>query len=82
MSIGERLKQLRINAGLSQKDVAESLEMSKPIISQYESDQRKPSLSKLIKFSRFYNASLDYICENVDEHGAFLSQTTTLKNND
>lgn len=79
MSIGERLKKLRINAGLSQKEVAELLKMSKPIISQYESDQRKPSLSKLIKFSRFYRASLDYICENVDEQGSFLGTDILLQ---
>lgn len=34
MSIGERLKTLRIEAGLSQKQVAETLKMSKPIVSQ------------------------------------------------
>lgn len=72
MSIGERLRLLRLDAGLSQKQVAETLKMSKPIVSQYESNQRTPSLGKLIRFSRFYNASLDYICENVDEKGEFL----------
>ncbi|MEG0366821.1 MAG: helix-turn-helix transcriptional regulator [Coprobacillus sp.] len=78
MSIGERLKFLRMEAGLSQKDVAETLKMSKPIVSQYESDQRKPSLGKLIRFSRFYNASLDYICENVDEKNAYLGDIKKL----
>lgn len=78
MSIGERLKFLRKEAGLSQKDVAETLNMSKPIVSQYESDQRKPSLGKLIRFSRFYNASLDYICENVDEKNAYFGDIKKL----
>ena len=55
MSIGERLKTLRLEAGLSQRQVAETLKMSKPIVSQYESNQRTPSLGKLIRFSRFYN---------------------------
>ena len=54
MSIGERLRTLRKEAGLSQKQVAETLKMSKPIVSQYESNQRTPSLGKLIRFSRFY----------------------------
>ncbi len=75
MSIGERLKSLRLEAGLTQKEVAESLRMSKPIVSQYESNQRTPSLEKLIRFSRFYNASLDYICENVDEKNAYYGDT-------
>lgn len=78
MSIGERLKTLRQDAGLSQKQVAETLKMSKPIVSQYESNQRTPSLGKLMRFSRFYNASLDYICENVDEKGAFLGDIEVL----
>ncbi len=78
MSIGERLKNLRKEAGLSQKQVAETLKMSKPIVSQYESNQRTPSLGKLIRFSRFYNASLDYICENVDEKGALLGDIEAL----
>lgn len=78
MSIGERLKTLRKEAGLSQKQVAETLKMSKPIVSQYESNQRTPSLGKLIRFSRFYNASLDYICENVDEKGALLGDIESL----
>lgn len=78
MSIGERLKTLRKDAGLSQKQVAETLKMSKPIVSQYESNQRTPSLGKLIRFSRFYNASLDYICENVDEKDAFLGDIQVL----
>ncbi|MFR7592496.1 MAG: helix-turn-helix domain-containing protein [Longibaculum sp.] len=72
MSIGERLKTLRLEKKLSQKQVAETLKMSKPIVSQYESNQRTPSLGKLIRFSRFYNASLDYICENVDEKDGHL----------
>lgn len=82
MSIGERLKTLRKEAGLSQKQVAETLKMSKPIVSQYESNQRTPSLGKLIRFSRFYNASLDYICENVDEKGKFLGDIDSLLKDD
>ena len=78
MSIGERLRTLRKEAGLSPKQVAETLKMSKPIVSQYESNQRTPSLGKLIRFSRFYNASLDYICENVNEKGELMGDVKGL----
>ena len=78
MRIGERLRTLRKEAGLSQKQVAETLKMSKPIVSQYESNQRTPSLGKLIRFSRFYNASLDYICENVNEKGELMGDVKGL----
>ena len=63
MSIGSRLKTLRKEKNLTQKTVAEALDISKPVLSQYESDQRTPSVDRLISLARFYQASLDYICE-------------------
>lgn len=65
MSIGSRLKEIRKGKGLTQKVVAEALDISKPVLSQYESDQRTPSVARLITLARFYHASLDYICDNV-----------------
>jgi len=65
MSIGSRLKEIRKSKGLTQKTVAEALDISKPVLSQYESDQRTPSVDRLLTLARFYRASLDYICENV-----------------
>ncbi len=66
MSIGSRLKELRKEKKLTQKVVAEALDISKPVLSQYESDQRVPSVGRLISLARFYQTSIDYICENVD----------------
>lgn len=60
--IAERLKNVRIEKGLSQRMVAEQLGLSKPIISQYESGQRLPSVPKLIQLSKYYRVSLDYLC--------------------
>lgn len=65
MSIGSRLKEVRKEKGLTQKAVAEALDISKPVLSQYESDQRTPSVPRLITLAKFYRASLDYICDNV-----------------
>ena len=62
----ERLLLLRKEKNLTQRTVAEALDISKPVLSQYESDQRTPSVDRLISLARFYQASLDYICENVD----------------
>lgn len=60
--IAERLKNIRIEKRLSQRMVAEELGISKPIISQYESGQRLPSVPKLIQLSKYYKVSLDYLC--------------------
>lgn len=66
MSIGSRLRTLRKEKKLTQKVVAEALDISKPVLSQYETNQRMPSVERLISLARFYQASLDYICENCD----------------
>ena len=42
-------------------------EASKPIMSQYESGQRLPSVPKLIQLAQYYNVSLDYLCGRTEE---------------
>jgi transcriptional regulator with XRE-family HTH domain len=79
MSIGSRLKELRTEKNLTQKTVSEALNISKPVLSQYETDQRMPSVERLISLARFYQASLDYICENVDEKNPDINKITRQK---
>lgn len=63
-----RLKNLRHNAGLSQKEVAEDLNCSNSCVSDWETGRREPSISDLIKLSKYFNVSVDYIIENaIDE---------------
>lgn len=65
--IGERLKELRLKKGLTQRVVAENMGISKPIMSQYESGQRLPSVPKLIHLANYYKVSLDYLCGRTEE---------------
>ena len=65
--IGERLKELRLKKGLTQRVVAENMGVSKPIMSQYESGQRLPSIPKLIRLADYFNVSLDYLCGRTEE---------------
>ena len=59
-----RLKELRKNKGLSQKEVAEDLNYSNSCISDWETGRREPSINDLIKLSGYYKVSVDYIIEN------------------
>ena len=47
MEIGERLKRLRIERGLTQEELADRAELSKGFISQVERDLTSPSISTL-----------------------------------
>lgn len=57
----ERLKQLRTEAGLTQNELAEKLQMSKGAIGNYESGQREPNMDTLDTIADFFNVELDYL---------------------
>ena len=57
----QKLKALRIQFGLSQKQVAEKLEVSPSIVSGYETGERTPSTENVLALSYLYNVSTDYL---------------------
>ncbi len=59
--IGNRLKQLRNEYGILQKDLAEQLNLSQQTISLYESNKRQPDYDTLRTIAEFFNVSTDYI---------------------
>ena len=59
--IGIRLKELRVNHNLTQREVAEVLHIKNSTYSKYENGKLVLSFSKLITLAKFYNVSADYI---------------------
>lgn len=57
----ENMKKARIAAGLSQKQVAVSLNVSPPTVSEWESGKQNPSAENLKKLSELYNVPVDYL---------------------
>nr|DAF74066.1 MAG TPA: helix-turn-helix XRE-family like protein [Caudoviricetes sp.] len=49
-----------------QRDVAEIIGCTQTIYSRYESGDREPSLTTLVKLADFYNVSLDYLVGRSD----------------
>ena len=60
-SFGQRLKELRLKAGLTQHQLAERIWVSKAAISNYELFERTPSPEILVKLSRIFHVSTDYL---------------------
>lgn len=56
-----RLKECRLECGLTQLQVAQSLGVTLPAISQYEKGIREPSLELLVKYCKLLNVSADYL---------------------
>ena len=59
--LADRLKELRHKFNLSQKDVATYLDLSPSIISGYETGERTPSASIIMRLADLYHCSTDYI---------------------
>jgi transcriptional regulator with XRE-family HTH domain len=64
--IGVRLKSLRKNRGMTQKDLADILGVQKSTISQYETNVNAPSDEIKMVMAKFFNVSLDYLIGVID----------------
>lgn len=58
---GMRLKELRTQAGLTQKQLAEQIGVTKSVVSFYELRERTPSPEVLVKLASVFHVSSDYL---------------------
>ena len=62
MTFGERLRYLREEKELRQKDIAEKMNISARMIGYYEADKYFPNDAQMvIDLARFFDVSLDYL---------------------
>lgn len=61
MSISTILKDLRIENGIYQKELAAYLNVSIGTISNYEQGVHDPNLDTLVKIAKFYGVTTDYL---------------------
>lgn len=62
ISMNLKLQDIRENNELSQKAVADILNVSQPTYSRWEKEIEIIPLNKLILFAKYFNVSLDYLC--------------------
>lgn len=60
-SVGERIKRLRKNMGLTQSDLAEKLNLECAAVSKYETNRVPLTQESLIKLADIFNVSTDYL---------------------
>lgn len=61
VNMGEKLRSLRIENKLTQKQVADRIGLAISAVSSYESGSRYPSYEALIKLSKMFHVSTDYL---------------------
>ena len=61
--LGEVIRQLRISHNLNQVQLAEKLSVSKQTISNWENNNILPSIEMLVRISKFFSVSTDFLLE-------------------
>ena len=77
MEILLRIKELRIDAQLSQKKIAQLLNISQNTYSQYENGKRQIPIELLIQLAMYYNVPTDYILNITDVDTPYPFKTIT-----
>jgi transcriptional regulator with XRE-family HTH domain len=63
MSFGTIARRLREEKGLTTRMLEAEINVSCSNISKYENDLNEPTLSVLRRYSKFFNVSLDELCD-------------------
>ncbi|MGN0804972.1 MAG: helix-turn-helix domain-containing protein [Candidatus Coproplasma sp.] len=58
---GQKLKELRLEQHLSQKELGAILGFCNQTISFWESAKREPDLDSLIAIAKYFNVSIDFL---------------------
>jgi transcriptional regulator with XRE-family HTH domain len=70
MTFGEKLKEARKEAGLSQEQLSEKMSVSRSAIAKWESDKGMPDVNNLKIISQLLDVSVDYLLDE-DEKLSF-----------
>ncbi len=76
MDIGNRIRLLREEKGVGQKELASLLDVQVSAISRYESGARVPPPDKLVVLADRFSVSADYLMGRTDDRKEFLKHET------
>lgn len=68
-----RIKELRTEKGVTQKEIATQTGISRSVISEYEAGKAEPTANVVIKLADFFDVSTDYLLGRSDDLGAVNS---------
>jgi len=79
MLLGEKIKKLRTDNGLTQDELAERIFVTRTAISKWETGKGLPSIESLKELSRLFGVSLDELISDDDIENKKLSEDKTAR---
>lgn len=68
MTLGAKIQALRTDAGMSQEDLAEQLDVSRQAVSKWELDKTVPDVKYIVALSELFQVSTDYLLKDSPHH--------------
>lgn len=78
MEIWKKLKNARIEAGLTQEKAAEKINVSRQTISNWENEKSYPDIISVIALSDLYSVSLDELLKGDQKMAEHLEESTNV----
>ena len=69
MLIGEKIRELRAEKDMLQRELAEKIHIAPNTLSQFESGKANPSYEVLISIADFFEVSTDWLLDRADDFG-------------
>ena len=67
MTLGQKIKKLRTEKGMTQQDLADQLYVTFQTISKWENGTNEPDIATLKELSKFFGCSIDYLVNDDEE---------------
>ena len=67
MTLGQKIKKLRIDSGLTQKDLSNMVNVTFQTVSKWEKDENEPDLATVRELAKLFGCSLDYLLSEDEE---------------
>lgn len=74
-----KLKELRTQRGLSQKEMGEIFNLSQKVYANYEIEKNKPNYITLKKIADYFNVSVDYLINHETKNTLEIGHLSDIK---
>lgn len=61
MTLGKRIKELRNSKKITQEELAQKLDTTRPTLSNWELDRTQPGYTMLTKIAEYFDVTTDYL---------------------
>jgi len=70
MSLGLKIRKLRMNKNLTQKDLADQMHVTYQTVSKWEKDENEPDVSTLRELAKYFGCSMDHLLSEEESEEA------------